>query len=417
MFHLYSAVIRKSKMARSISALDRNIKQAHYRLLILTSRTGGGHNARARAISEWIGKADLNEEFEIHIEEILENSSIILKFGVAVYNFIQRRFPRLHHIYWHITEAFIRTQSGGVKIGGVYYRKLIADYKPHIIISVHDSTNRGYFEDAKTLLGNNRVTCITYCGEWSGGRGYSQNWLNPIADRLYSRTEEAREYAIQNRIPPKRISVFCNLLSLKHFNSVFSVDEKRKFRSEKLKLDEGSLTLLFSTGINSANEHLKLLNEIVGLSDKVQAIVICGRSKTVMKRLLEWQRKHNQFKLHVEGYSNQLHSLMEASDAVISRGGSNTAAEALFHNCPLIFDLMTGTMPQEELTHRYFLKKKAAVVINKRGDLAKLLASWIRHPDEYNLYRSNLSALKRDDHPEDFVKELMASARIMEKTS
>jgi len=54
------------------------MKRTQYplKILVLTSGTGGGHNARAHAVHAWAKKLYGNS-VEIYIEEILENSSSI----------------------------------------------------------------------------------------------------------------------------------------------------------------------------------------------------------------------------------------------------------------------------------------------------------------------------------------------------
>ena len=54
-----------------------------------------------------------------------------------------------------------------------------------------------YFQTARRILGADKVRCATYCGEFSGGFGYSINWVEPSADLYISRTATARDYAVK----------------------------------------------------------------------------------------------------------------------------------------------------------------------------------------------------------------------------
>ena len=85
--------------------------------------------------------------------------------------------------------------------------KAIMQYQPHLIFSVHDCLNRGYFQLARKTLGDKSVRCATYCGEFSGGWGYSRNWIEPTADLYISRTSTANDYAVKKGIPSEKSRV------------------------------------------------------------------------------------------------------------------------------------------------------------------------------------------------------------------
>ncbi|WP_332699837.1 hypothetical protein, partial [Halalkalibacter lacteus] len=81
------------------------------------------------------------------------------------------------------------------------------EYKPQLVFSVHDCLNRGYFQLARKILGADKVRCATYCGEFSGGWGYSRNWIEPTVDLYVSRTSTARDYAVKSGIPLEKTRV------------------------------------------------------------------------------------------------------------------------------------------------------------------------------------------------------------------
>ena len=140
------------------------------RILVLTSSTGGGHDARAEAFAEWCFLL-YRHEVDVRIEQMLEKSSVINRAGVNFYNKIQTSAPWVHKAFY----AFIELQSilnkDTVSLGRGYYTDVIREYRPHLVLSVHDCLNRGYFQLARRLLGPDNVMCATYCGEFSGGWG------------------------------------------------------------------------------------------------------------------------------------------------------------------------------------------------------------------------------------------------------
>ena len=56
------------------------------RILILTSSTGGGHDARAEAFAEWCFQL-YRHEVDVRIEQMLEKSSVVNRAGVGFYRY------------------------------------------------------------------------------------------------------------------------------------------------------------------------------------------------------------------------------------------------------------------------------------------------------------------------------------------
>ena len=374
------------------------------RILVLTSSTGSGHDMRANAFAQWVRELH-GDAVTVHIEQIIENSSWLGRFGVWVYNTIHRFCPVLHNIYFFIVEVFISSHSGRVSFGGSYYRRLLRELRPHLVFSVHDSTNRGYFEDAKRLLGK-EVRCVTYCGEFSGGYGYSRNWINPEADLFVARTREALDFAIKLGISRERSMVFHKLLPPDSFEQDIP-EEGKEQELRQLGLDPQKFTVFLATGGYGANHHLAFLKAILPLADQVQAIVICGRNRRIHDRLIRWSRQHSSLGTYIEGYSNRVADFLQLSDAIVTRGGANTTMEALHFGCPLLYNSLGGLMPQERCTVRYFLNKGAARIIRHPRDLLRILGQWGTFNPEYRSIQANLSSLHHEEDPRHLVRAVL----------
>jgi processive 1,2-diacylglycerol beta-glucosyltransferase len=374
------------------------------RILVLTSSTGSGHDMRARAFTNW---AELlyGDQVEVRIERIIENGSLLGRFGVWVYNTIHQYAPFLHNIYFFIVELFVFSHSRSVSFGGRYYRRLLADFRPDIVFSVHDSTNRGYFEDARRVLGD-RVRCVTYCGEFSGGYGYSRNWVNPSADQFIARTHPARSFAIQLGMPKERTSVFHKVLPPEAFQTPIAPAEKTALLRQ-LGLDPDRFTLFLATGGYGANHHFAFLKALLPLAGQLQVIVVCGRNQRVFEKLTKWAGQHPRLTAYIEGYSTQMSEFFQVSHAVVTRGGANSTMEALHFGCPLLYDSLGGLMPQEQCTVRYFLDNGAARLIRKPDDLTHILKDWSRLDREYQDVLDRLNALQHEENPRDLLRTIM----------
>ncbi|GAB1488538.1 glycosyltransferase [Opitutaceae bacterium] len=379
---------------------------AKIRILVLTSSTGGGHDARAEAFAEWCFQL-YRHDVDVRIEQMLEKSSAVNRTGVDFYNWIQRKLPALHTAFYAFVELLAILNRRSVTLGRNYYLKVLREYRPHLVFSVHDCLNRGYFQLAREELGADNVRCATYCGEFSGGWGYSINWIEPTVDLYFSRTPTARDYAVKKGVPADRTRVRGHLMKPRSHIEVLGPAERTAYRTKKLGLRPDLFTVFLATGGNGANNHLELLPKLAARADRCQAIVICGRNKEAFNEIIHWRANHPEFNCYVEGYSDRVHLLMQVSDVVVTRGGTTTCAKALHFGCPIIFNAFGGIMPQESLTWKFFSNGAGSAKIEQAGQLEVLLARWLSPADGFDAYQAAFLQLRYEEDPTLLIDELV----------
>lgn len=386
------------------------------RILVLTSSTGGGHDARAAAFAEWCFQL-YRHDVDVRIEQMLEKSSPFYRFGVNLYNRIQKGAPWMHKIFYTVVEALSFINARKVTFGGAYYLSVLDEYQPHLVFSVHDCLNRGYFQRARKLLGPDRVRCATYCGEFSGGWGYSRNWIEPTVDLYFSRTPTARDFAVKKGIPPERTRVRGYLMRPRAHLETIGPAEKAAFRVKRLGLRPDLFTVFLATGGNGAHNHFDLLPTLVRHADKCQAIVICGQNREAYNDLIHWRANHPEFNCYIEGYSEIVHLLLQVSDAIVTRGGTTTCAKALHFRCPIIFNAFDGIMPQEELTWKFFHNGADSDKIGNAADFRALIDRWMADPAVYAATRARFLALRYEEDPTILIDELVGLANEVARVS
>tara|TARA_Y100000588_G_scaffold387577_1_gene485647 strand:- start:484 stop:1665 length:1182 start_codon:yes stop_codon:yes gene_type:complete len=383
------------------------VSRSPLKILVLTSRTGGGHDARADAFKAWCHKL-YDGNIEVRIERPLEKASAVTRFGVELYNFIQKYAPLLHNPYWWIVEMFGYLQRNKIKLGKAFFEHLLKEFQPHLVFSVHDFLNRGYFQTARRVLGKN-VRCATYCGEFSGGFGYSKNWVEPTADLYYSRTSTAQDYAIQIGMVPEKCHVRGNLMHPIVYDGIMNNKEKRDFLVNDLGLSLTKLTIFLTASGVGSNNHLEMLRVLKRYSSRVQVILVCGGNQHLVIKVQEWAMHYPDLQIYIEDYSMRMHQLIQVSDAIISRGAT-TCAEALFFGVPIIFNAMGGIMPQERLTFKYFYRAGAAVKLSNLDDLNYQLGLWLSHKKEYVLMQERCRQIGIIEDPSKLINELVGLA-------
>jgi len=379
------------------------------RILILTSSTGGGHDARAQAFAEWVFEL-YRHAVDVRIEHVLEDSSLIGRSGVNLYNWLQRKAPWMHHPYYMLVEGLSLLNRRTVSFGRGFFVRLLEDYRPHLIFSVHDCLNKGYFQVARRVLGEANVRCATYCGEFSGGYGYSRNWVDPSVDLFFARTATARDYAVKLGLSAGHSRVRGHLMRPRSHFETFTPEARARFLEDRLGLRTGCFTVLLGTGGNGANNHMELLPVIAEFGAQAQAIVVCGKNHQTYAEAIHWRTQHPEIGCFIDGYTDEMHRLIQASDAIVTRGGTTTCAKALHFRCPIIFNAFGGIMPQERLTVKYFERGQGCAIIDSAAGLRRVLGEWLGNRDTYRALRRNFEALRYDENPRTLIVELVGLA-------
>jgi processive 1,2-diacylglycerol beta-glucosyltransferase len=191
---------------------------------------------------------------------------------------------------------------------------------------------------------------------------------------------------------------------------VFSPEERRTFLSKKLGLNPDLFTVFLATGGNGAHNHFALLPTLLRHAQHVQAIVICGKNKQVHNDLLRWRSTHPGFNCYIEGYSEIVHLLMQASDVIVTRGGTTTCAKALHFRCPIIFNAFGGIMPQEQLTWKFFHNGAGCHKVESMDEFDELIDGWVANPETYQRARDRFLQLRYEEDPTVIIDELIGLA-------
>src|SRR5476651_2136965 len=104
------------------------------RILVLTSSTGAGHDARAEAFAEWCFQL-YRHDVDVRIEQMLEKSSVVNRAGVRLYNRIQRSAPWIHKGFYTIIELLSYLNRSDLTFGAGYYLGVLREYQPHLVFS------------------------------------------------------------------------------------------------------------------------------------------------------------------------------------------------------------------------------------------------------------------------------------------
>jgi processive 1,2-diacylglycerol beta-glucosyltransferase len=368
------------------------------KLLILTSSTGAGHDAHARATAEWCAKI-YGPAVEVRIEQLLENSSAFLRLLVDFYGVVQRRAPWFHHFYFYLVDFFLSLNPGIVVFGRSYYLRLLNEFRPDAILSVHFCLNPGYLELARKVLGPEMIWVI-YCLEFSGGYGFSRFWIDRRADFHLVRTPDTLRHTRARHLPQERVRVVGHWARPDAYAPPFSSPEREAYLV-RLGLKPDRFTLILSSGGSGAQNHRRLLQELAPLGDRIQVVALCGRKPADRERLQQFARDRVAFPVVVLSFTDDFPHLLRSASAIVARPGAATAGEALLAGCPFIFNTLGGIMPQEVPTWRYFREHGVGKRVSRAADIVPIVREWIEQPEVYAAWKRKMEPLRQPETPEE----------------
>lgn len=353
---------------------------------------------RARSFLTW---AHQNEQcgLQVHVHKCLEDTHGLYAFGVQTYNWIQRRAPWLHHLYFNFLEVVGPCNSKEKMVGIEKFIQVLDKVRPHVILSVHGSLNHGFFEVARDHFGANNIRCGTYCGELFGRYGFSRHWVNPEADFFIGAVEETCEMAKMLGMPAERTHLGGFLLDPSFYEEPISQEHRRKLLVENFNLDPDKFTLLLSTSEMGANNHLPFLNALEKTGLAVQAIVLCGRDERTLEAMKRWGHKHPSLPIRPIPHTSKMASLLQCASAIVARPGTGTTSEAIMCCCPLIFNGVGGIMPQEWITVKYCRQHDIVEAVMRPDELAGVVSKWVHDPSELIRIRKAMAEVRPRMHP------------------
>lgn len=378
------------------------------RWLVLTSSTGTGHNMRADSLARWTRDTLGEGAVQFHTQQVLEETHRVYRFGVGLYNFIQRRAPWLHHVYFNYLEIAGMHRNAGRILGRQRFRTLLREFRPDRIVSVHAHTNHGFFDLARQVAAEDRLlppTCVTYCGELFAGYGFSRHWTNPRADGFIGATEEVCAAARAVGTPPERIVHGGFLLRPPFYQSPAELEPAADALARELELRRDRFTLLLSTGQAGANNHAAIVEQLASTDCQLQVIALCARRADTAASLERLASVAPRLRIRALGPADpaRMATLKYLASAVLARPGTGATSEAIQLGVPLIHNGIGGIMPQELITVQYCKQHACALTARTPAEVAAAVLRIKREPGLAEGLRQRLAVARPAGRPGQIV--------------
>lgn len=310
------------------------------RIIILGAKTGGGHEAVMKALSNQIRKNGIEpEEYPSFYENLYASNKILSNF----YNMAQRRSMQLGVL---LNEIMVTEGMGRRNELYELYLGALTDFfstECDIIISVSSLINYHIIR----FFGEKRVKYmpLIYVVVTDPYNPMYPGFDIVGATRYFCPTSISKQQLINANISKEKISLFGYPLRSEFFHKVNINIEKRNLRINQ------EVVVMINCGIAGSYSFFDLILKVVSEAKHIHFIVVCGKNKTLY-RLLK-SKCGFVGNCTLLSFVDEMNKLYCISDICITKPGANAIFESLVsETIPLVYDF-EGLMYQERGVYEF----------------------------------------------------------------
>lgn len=380
---------------------------AKKRILVIYETAGGGHYANAKALEKAfslrypectiilmhvsvVSKSQRLTYLYNSYNDMLKADPRMVRYGFTLMNAINAEkvlFPLLPKASRNIEEFFLAV-------------------KPDLVVSVFSVFNFAAYTIMQKLGWAHQIPFVIFVTDLT--RNFLRSWVHPEADLMIAMLDETKEQLIDYGMPAERIQVLHGM----PVNPTFCLAPKPKEQARReLGLALDRFTVLITMG-GVANKNTILFSKQLAESGlPVQLIVACGRN-AALKRKMDRLAASARIPIKVLGFTDQMPTLMDATDVAVSKPGPGTIAELAYKEIPMLIDGIFAPMPQEKGNLDFVVEKGIGLAITRRHGVAELIGELMANPAAVEQMRGNMRRIKNPDAVYDLVELIMHAQAV-----
>jgi processive 1,2-diacylglycerol beta-glucosyltransferase len=367
------------------------------RVLILSASYGEGHHQASNAIKDAF--LSISPESEIRIVDFMHMTHPVLD-SVAKYCYLKsiRFVPSLYGLFYRRTSAISPKSPIQKKLNQLGIDELqeyLMDYRPDIVISTFPTPS-----GVMSVLKEKGLTDIPLATVITDHAVHNQ-WIHPYTDQYFVGSEHVKQGMVKRGIPEHKIKVTGIPI-----RNVFSHPIDSAEAKQQLQLRPDLPTLLIMGGAYGVvGDITQICEELFQSETKMQIIVVCGRNEKLKSQIDELAARSVK-PVQVYGFVQNVHTLMAASDLMLTKAGGLTISESLAMELPML--LYRPIPGQEKQNADFLVHSNVAVLAKTRRQVFEYLDTLLTGDRKaLRTMRNNTRKIKRIDAAQQIVKHVM----------
>lgn len=308
----------------------------HGKYFLLYLKTGGGHLAPAKSISNYLIKKYPDSVSPILVDGFEEANKFVRYFIEEGYRKLQAKAKWYYEFLYAVNkfDLFARFNCQIVSIySKKYLKKLILKEKPDKILIFHFFLIQPVYE----ILRNEKLKCKVYTIVTDPFTAHPMWFINKNQNFIVF-SEKLKE-KMKRKINEEKINIFPFIVDEK-FSNPFKVDEIKKY---KLKMNipfDKKIILIIGGGDGIPNGE-KILNKLLKTELNALIIIVCGNNKILFKYSKTLEQKFGSHRIRALGYVDTVYEIINISDVVLTKCGASTIYEILIlKKIPIVNDFI-----------------------------------------------------------------------------
>ncbi|MBE3117687.1 MAG: galactosyldiacylglycerol synthase [Candidatus Atribacteria bacterium] len=352
-------------------------------ILFLFSDTGGGHRAAVDAIIEAL-------QLEFGDAATTEMVDFLKDYAPPPYNQLPRFYPEMVRLpeLWGVGYKISDGRPQARLMTSTFWpyvrraaRRLVKEHPADLLVSVHPLANSFFLR----ALGKNRPPFVTVVTDMVSTHAL---WFDKRADLILVPTRMARDSALENHMSPEKVRVAGQPISERHCQAGCDKPSLR----EIFGWPADKFTVLLVGGGDGMGPLAETARAIDESGLDVNLVIVAGRN-TKLKDYLETLPWENP--TYIYGFTHEMPNFMRAADAIVTKAGPGTIAEALVAGLPvIIYSKLPG---QEDGNVTYVENSGVGVWAPDPLKVVRTLTHWVCRPAERTKVTENCRSAARPD--------------------
>lgn len=326
------------------------------KVLIFTSKTGGGHVSLAEALRD-----RLQDSYEI---QIIDPQPSVVHWH---YRVVSRHALWLWAAEYKTADTPRRSlavQSASAILFSRSLTRVLRNARPDIVLSTYP-----FLTNAVTRVIRRMGRRVPFAMLFSDPNGVHQSWLTERnADAIMAPTRETFDQVLETGFNPQRVHLTGWPVRAQFYNQ--PADIRTRMLAE-LGLDPSCFTVFLQGGGEGAARFARTAEHILSAAN-VQVLLAAGTNRALFERFQGVER------VRAIPFTKEIARYMAAADIVIGKAGPNILFESVTLGKPFV---ATAYIPgQEEVNLDFIRKYGLGWVALKHGEQRNLIATLARDP-------------------------------------
>ena len=370
------------------------------RIAILHATAGSGHKRAAQALATAFG-AIRPDVLVREVDTLVFASRLYRGTYAASYNAMAARAPRLWGVLYHswaLAPVNRGTAPMRLAVDRLNLRRLVrvaVRERPDAIVCTHFLP----VEALSHARGAGRLRVPLYCVITDFGA--HPFWVFPHVDRYFVASDTVRDELVALGVPRAHVSVTGIPIDPR-----FAQPIGRDAARAQLGISATAPMVLIMGGGSGVGPLADLAVRLARLPQAPSVVVVCGTNARLRREVERAAREDvTRGTIRALGFTDQVDSLLEACDVVVSKAGGLTSSEALVKHAPLV--VYKPTPGQEVRNAEYLEQGRAARLADSIEEVETVVKEWLADPTARAAVREASSQLAKPHAAEEIARVVL----------